>query len=184
MHNIASIAHYLRSQDDCHAAQLDLGHTMVEGDTGLAMEADRKGIHPAIHYMLVVAAVRTLPHAAATGRIVLANVHTGAQVAVPPEDLGYARVDCIANVVQTPGSPGVLLRIGSMAGAGSLECHAVVAHGCTGSEAVVMVSVGKRVSSVVGHSKREYGTTRMVASLEVYVEELLDVETIRMAGTM
>lgn len=157
---------------------------MAARDTGLVMEADRKGILLAIHHMLVVvAAARTLPRAA-TDRIVLANAHTGVQEAVPLEVLEYARVDCTANVVQNPGSPGVLLRIDLMAGAGSLECHAVVARGCTDSEAVVMVSVGKRVSSAVGHSKRGYGTTRMVASLEVYVEELLGVETIRMADRM
>lgn len=156
---------------------------MVEGDTGLAMEAGRKGSHLAFHRMLVVVAARTLPRVA-TDRIVLVHVHTGVQEVVPLGDLVFARVGCTANVAQTLGSPGVLLRIDSLAEPGSLGCHAVVARGCRGSEVVVMMSAGKRVSSGAGHSKQGYGTTRMVASLEVYVEELFGVETIRMADRM
>lgn len=152
----------------------------VAGDTGLATEAGRKGSHLAVPRMLVVVAARTLLRVA-TDRIGLVDVHTGVQEVVPLEDLVYARVDCIANVAQTLGSPGVLLRIGSMAEPGSLGCRAVVARGCTGSEVVAMMSADKRVSSGVGHSKRGYGTTRMVASLGDYVEELLGAETVRMA---
>lgn len=156
---------------------------MVERDIGLVTEAGRKGSHLAMHRMLVAVAARTLLRVA-TDRIVLVDAHTVVQEVVPLEGLVYARVDYIANVAPTPGNLGVLLRSGSTAGPGSLGCRAVAARGCTSLQVVVMMSAGTGVSSGAGHSKRGYGTTRMVASLEVYVEELLGVETVRMADRM